>query len=131
MMQASPLSGPLLGEMHLFLARTSGGRTGSVAVTAELGQAVDVLLLYWEDRSRQWWRWGITTREGYVLWETGHAADISAMREIVPVASAGQDDELRTIVPMNAPGPDKPGPTCCSSSVLPTWSTRSGPSSSK
>ncbi len=93
--QASqPQTGALLGAAHLFLARALPGRTGPVAATAELGEALDGLLPYREDRPRPWWRRGTTTSEGYAVWDTGLASDTSAFREIVVVAPADRDNEL-------------------------------------
>jgi predicted nucleotide-binding protein len=84
----------LLGEAHLFLARTPPGKAGRVVATAELGQALDSQLPYREDRPQKWWQWGITTSAGYALWDTGLAADTGTVREIVLVAAADQDEEL-------------------------------------
>jgi CASPASE and TPR Repeat-associated protein/predicted nucleotide-binding protein with TIR-like domain len=84
----------LLGEAHLYLARMPPGKTGRVAATAELGQALDSLLPYRDDRPQKWWEWGITTTAGYALWDTRLAADTGPLREIVLVAAADQDDEL-------------------------------------
>jgi predicted nucleotide-binding protein len=84
----------LLGEARLFLARMPPGHHGPVGATAELGQSLDALLPYRADRPREWWRWGITTTAGYAIWDTGLAADTSAIREIILVAAADQDSEL-------------------------------------
>jgi predicted nucleotide-binding protein len=93
--QASqPPTGALLGAAHLFLARTLPGRTGPVAATAELGQELDRLLPYREDRARHWWRQGTTTTAGYAVWDTGLAPDTGGLREIVVVAPADRDAEL-------------------------------------
>jgi predicted nucleotide-binding protein len=91
---SQPQTDALLGEAHLFLARTLPGKTGRVAATAELGQVLDALLPYREDRPQEWWRWGSTTPAGFALWDTGLAADTSAVREIVLVAAADQDQQL-------------------------------------
>jgi predicted nucleotide-binding protein len=91
---SQPQAGALLGEAQVFLARTPPGKTGRVAATAELGQALDSLLPYREDRPGGWWRWGTTTTAGYALWDTGLATDTSAVREIVLVAAADRDEEL-------------------------------------
>src|SRR5215472_4063228 len=56
----SPAPDAMLGEAHLFLARMQG-ITGPVEATAELGQALDPLLPYREDRPGDWWRWGTAT----------------------------------------------------------------------
>jgi predicted nucleotide-binding protein len=84
----------LLGEAHLFLARTPAGKTGKVVATAELGRALDALLPYRDDRPPKWWERGITTMVGYALWDIGRAADTGAVREIVLVAPADKDEEL-------------------------------------
>ena len=86
--------GALLGEAHLFLARTLPGRTGPVAATAELGEALGELLPYREDRARHWWRRGTTTSAGYAVWDTGLAPDTGGLREVVVVAPADRDAEL-------------------------------------
>jgi predicted nucleotide-binding protein len=91
---SQPQTDALLGEAHLFLARTPPGKAGRVAATAELGQALDSLLPYRDDRPQKWWQWGVTTTAGYALWDTGLAADTGAIREIVLVATADQDNEL-------------------------------------
>jgi predicted nucleotide-binding protein len=93
---SQPEPGALLAEARLFLARTPPKKTGSVAATAELGEVVDALLPYREDRPEGWWRWGTTTTAGYALWDTGLAADTSAIREIVLIAGADRDVELST-----------------------------------
>lgn len=84
----------MLGEARLFLARTPPGEAGAVAATAELGQSLDPLLPYREDRPRDWWRWGITTAAGYAVWDTQLAADTSSVREIVLIGASDSDDEL-------------------------------------
>jgi predicted nucleotide-binding protein len=89
-----PAGGALLGETRLFLARTSPGTTGAVEATAELGQSLEPLLPYREDRPRDWWQWGTTTAAGYALWDTRSAVDIGVVREIVVVAAADRDDDL-------------------------------------
>lgn len=91
---SQPRADALLGEAHLFLARTPPGKTGKVVATAELGRRLDSLLPYQDDRPQQWWERGITTTAGYALWDTGHAADTGAVREIVLVAPADKDEEL-------------------------------------
>lgn len=94
---SQPDTGALLGEAHLFLARTPPRTTGRVAATAERGEAIDALLPYREDRPEGWWRWGITTTAGYALWDTGLvglAAGTAAVREIVLIAAADRDAEL-------------------------------------
>jgi predicted nucleotide-binding protein len=90
----SPGGDALLGEARLFLARTSPENTGTVEATAELGQSLEPLLPYREDRPRDWWQWGTTTAGGYALWDTRSADDIGVVREIVVVAAANRDDEL-------------------------------------
>jgi predicted nucleotide-binding protein len=89
-----PAGGALLGETRLFLARTSPGTTGAVEATAELGQSLEPLLPYREDRPRDWWQWGATTAAGYALWDTRSADDIGVVREIVVVAAADRDNDL-------------------------------------
>jgi predicted nucleotide-binding protein len=89
-----PQTAALLGEAHLFLARTPAGKTGKVVATVELGRALDALLPYRDDRPLDWWERGITTTAGYALWDTGHAMDTGGVREIVLVAPADKDEEL-------------------------------------
>src|ERR1700761_7036604 len=89
-----PQAGLLLGEVHVFLARTPPTRTGEVTATDELGQSLDPLLPYREDRLRRWWRGGTTTEAGYALWDTGPAADTGEVREIVLAGPADKDEEL-------------------------------------
>lgn len=89
---SQPQDGALLGEAHLFLARTPMGKAGVLA-TAELGQSLDPLLPYRENRPHGWWRRGISTTAGYALWDTG-LADTEAVREVVLVAAAERDEEL-------------------------------------
>jgi hypothetical protein len=84
----------LLGEARVFLARTPPVRTGRVVATPDLGEALDPLLPYREDRPDGWWRWGTITTTGYAVWDTGLAADIGPVREIVLVAAADRDEEL-------------------------------------
>jgi predicted nucleotide-binding protein len=90
---SQPRADALLGEAHLFLARTPPGKTGGVLATAELGQSLDPLLPYREDRPHGWWRRGISTTAGYALWDTG-LADTGAVREVILVAAADRDEEL-------------------------------------
>jgi hypothetical protein len=88
-----PQAGALLGEVHVFLARTPPGRAGGVLATAELGQSLDPLLPYREDRPHGWWRRGISTTAGYALWDSG-LADTGVVREVILVAAADRDEEL-------------------------------------
>lgn len=83
----------LLGEAHVFLARTLPGKSGAVQASAVLGETLEPLLPYREDRPDAWDRRGITTSAGFALWDTG-AADTGAVREIVLVAAADRDEEL-------------------------------------
>jgi predicted nucleotide-binding protein len=84
----------LLGEARVFLARMPPVRTGYVSAAPDLGQALDPLLPYREDRRGGWWRWGTATTAGYAVWDTGLAADIGPSREIVLVAGADRDEDL-------------------------------------
>jgi hypothetical protein len=88
-----PQADALLGEAHLFLARTPPGKTGGVLATAEFGQSLDPLLPHREDRPHGWWRQGISTTAGYALWDIG-LADTGAVREVILIAAADQDEEL-------------------------------------
>jgi predicted nucleotide-binding protein len=89
-----PAAGALLGQARLFLARMRPGDAGAVEATAELGESLDPLLPYREDRPRGWWRWGTTTAAGYALWDTQLAPDTSPAREIVLIAASDRDDEV-------------------------------------
>jgi predicted nucleotide-binding protein len=89
-----PHEGALLGEAHVFLARTPPGKTGDVPASAGLGQELDPLLPYREDRQRCWWRGGISTPAGYALWDTSPGAGTGELRELVLVGSLDQDEEL-------------------------------------
>jgi predicted nucleotide-binding protein len=83
----------LLGEARLFLARVPGDATGAIAATPALGQLLEPLLPYREDRARDWWRRGTTTSAGYAVWDTS-PGDTGPGRDIVAVAAAGRGDEL-------------------------------------
>jgi predicted nucleotide-binding protein len=80
-----------LGEARLFLARTPG--VGAVAATAALGQSLEPLLPYRQDRAREWWRRGTTTSSGYAVWDLS-PGDTDAVREIVIVAAEDREQEL-------------------------------------
>jgi predicted nucleotide-binding protein len=82
-----------VGETRLFLARAPAGAIGTVAATQTLGQALEPLLPYREDRARGWWRWGTTTRSGYAVWDLSPGGT-DTVREIVIVAAADRDDEV-------------------------------------
>ena len=82
-----------MGEARLFLARAPAGAIGTVAATQTLGQALEPLLPYREDRARGWWRWGTTTRTGYAVWDLSPGGT-DAIREVVIVAAADRDDEV-------------------------------------
>jgi predicted nucleotide-binding protein len=86
-------AGALLGEAQVFLARTAPGKNGAVPATPGLGQELDRLLPYREDRPHGWWGRGTTTTAGYALWDTG-LAETTASREVVLVAAADRDEEL-------------------------------------
>lgn len=95
--QASTLApGVLIGEAHLLLARLPQGATVPVDIEGELGQALDPLLPYREDRPTDWWRLGATTSAGFALWDTRLTADADGVREIVIVADPDRDNELST-----------------------------------
>jgi predicted nucleotide-binding protein len=90
---SQPRAGALLGEAHVYLARTQQGRTGPGQAPAGLGENLAPLLPYREDRSPGWHRRGIITTAGFALWDT-EAADAGAVREIVLAATADRDEEL-------------------------------------
>jgi predicted nucleotide-binding protein len=90
---SQPRADALLGEAHVYLARTQPRKTGSVQASAGLGGILAPLLPYREDRSPGWhWR-GISTTAGYALWDT-EVAGTGAVREIVLAAAADRDEEL-------------------------------------
>jgi predicted nucleotide-binding protein len=86
-------TGAALGEARLFLARLPAGGTGPVAATAALGQSVEPLLPYREDRTRGWWGTGTTTSAGYAVWDT-HPADTDSTREIIALRAPDDDAEF-------------------------------------
>jgi predicted nucleotide-binding protein len=86
----------MLGEVRLFLGRMPPGETGAVGATAELGQSLDPLLPYRDERPRDWWRWGATAAAGYALWDTRPDANMSRVREIVLFAPSDRDREVST-----------------------------------
>jgi predicted nucleotide-binding protein len=90
---SQPPAGALLGEAHVYLARTAPGKAGATQASAELGETLESLLPYREDRPGRWHQRGITTTEGFALWDTG-VADTRVVREIVLVAAADRDEEL-------------------------------------
>jgi hypothetical protein len=86
----------MLGEARIFLARTPPGETGIVSATAELGESLDPLLPYHDDRPYGWWHWGSTTTGGYGLWDTRPVGDTSRIREIVLFSGSDNDKGLNT-----------------------------------
>lgn len=90
---SAPGSDAALGEIRLFLARAPVGGSGTVAATAVLGQSLEPLLPYREDRAREWWRSGTTTSAGYAVWDL-RPGDTGSIREIVIIAASDRDDEL-------------------------------------
>jgi len=90
---SAPGTDAALGEARLYLARVRSGGTGTVAATTALGQSLEPLLPYREDRAREWWRRGSTTRTGYALWDLS-PGDTDRVREIVVIAAADREHEL-------------------------------------
>jgi predicted nucleotide-binding protein len=90
---SQPGASALLGEGHVFMA-IARREKGGVAATAELGQGLDPVLPYRDDRPRNWWRGGTTTTAGYALWDGGPAAATSPARELVLIGPADKADEL-------------------------------------
>jgi len=90
---SAPDADAALGEVRLFLARVPGDSVGTIAATPELGQAVEPLLPYREDRPREWWRWGTTTGAGFAVWDLS-PGDTDRVRDIVILAAENRDDEL-------------------------------------
>lgn len=89
----APDADATLGEVRLFLARVPGESVSTIAATPALGQAVEPLLPYREDRAREWWRWGATTRSGYAVWDLS-PGETDRIRDIVILAADDRDDEL-------------------------------------
>jgi predicted nucleotide-binding protein len=83
----------VLGEVRLFLARVPSDATGVIAATPDLGEFLEPLLPYREDRARQWWRRGTTTNSGFALWDTSPGGT-SPDRDLVIVAAADRGDDL-------------------------------------
>jgi len=90
---SAPGSDAALGEARLFLARVPAGSIGTVAATAALGQSLEPLLPYREDRARQWWRRGTTTSSGFAVWDLS-PGDTDSTRDILIVAAADEEEEL-------------------------------------
>jgi predicted nucleotide-binding protein len=90
---SAPDTGTALGEARLYLARVRMDGTDAVTATAALGQSLEPLLPYREDRARDWWRRGTTTSAGYALWDLS-PGDTDRVREIVVVAAADGEHEL-------------------------------------
>jgi predicted nucleotide-binding protein len=90
---SAPGTDAALGEARLYLARVRMGGTGAVAATTALGQSLEPLLPYREDRAREWWRRGTTTSTGYALWDLS-PGDTDRVREIVVIATADREHEL-------------------------------------
>jgi predicted nucleotide-binding protein len=82
-----------LGEARLYLARVPMAGPGAVGATTALGQSLELLLPYREDRAREWWRRGTTTSTGYALWDLS-PGDTDRVREIVVTAAADREHEL-------------------------------------
>ena len=74
----------------MLLAKLPPGWTGDVPAAAGLGEDLEPLLPYREDRPDGWHRRGITTTAGYALWDTG-VAETGAIREIVLIAAADRE----------------------------------------
>ena len=91
-----------LGEARLFLARVPVGDLGVVAATPALGQSVEPLLPYREDRTWGWWQAGTTTSAGYAVWDT-RPADTGNRREIVALRSPDDDAEFSAWVWSDGP----------------------------
>lgn len=82
-----------LGEARIFLACVPGGSASTIAATAALGQSLEPLLPYREDRAREWWRRGTTTSSGYAIWDLS-PGDTASVREIVVIAAQDRGEEL-------------------------------------
>lgn len=90
---SAPDADATLGEAHMFLARVPGEGVGTFAATTALGQAVEPLLPYREDRAREWWRRGATTSSGFAVWDLS-PGETDRIREFVILAAGDRDDEL-------------------------------------
>lgn len=90
---SAPDADAALGEAWLFLACAPAGGAGAAAATIALGQSVEPLLPYREDRAREWWRRGTTTSAGYGVWDLC-PGDTDPVREIVAIGACDRADEL-------------------------------------
>jgi predicted nucleotide-binding protein len=83
----------VLGEARLFLARAPSSVTGTVVAAPELGNALEPLLPYREDRPSNWCQCGVTTTAGYAVWDT-RLEDSIGTREIVLISASDRDAEF-------------------------------------
>jgi hypothetical protein len=84
----------MLGEARLLLARTPPGEPAPIAASTGLGQALGSLLPASASRAADWWWRGVTTSDGYALWDTGAPADLRESREVLLVCAADWHCEL-------------------------------------
>jgi hypothetical protein len=80
----------LLGETRVFLGETARGRVDRPC----LGEAPRSRLPRREHRASQWWRRSTLLENGFRVWDTHTAGDVSALREFVVIAPPGQDHAL-------------------------------------
>lgn len=84
----------LLGETLIFLGATARGRVDRSC----LGEAPRSRLPRRQDRAPGWWRRSTLPHNGFRVWDTQTAGDVSALRELVVIAPPGQDHDLSTWV---------------------------------
>jgi predicted nucleotide-binding protein len=80
----------VLGETRVMAARVLAGAPVEADLT-DLGQSLDPLLPYREERPPGWWRWAVINASGNAVWDTRLAADTGQVREIVVIGPAGED----------------------------------------
>ena len=80
----------LLGETRVFLGSTVRGLTDRPL----LGEKPRSRLPGSPGRTLGWWRRSTLSRNGFRVWDTQSAGDVSALRELVVIGPAGRDQAL-------------------------------------
>lgn len=83
----------LFGGAIVLLARTPTKGTGPITPTARLGQSLPSLLPENETRPTNWWHSGVTSGNGFGVWDT-HLPAATSVRELLVVAPADADVEM-------------------------------------